>query len=104
MYNTILSLQTKGNTFAFNMHHYSTFTFNVYHYSPLSLTSSANFHLMLKVKEKIDFLRFVKHSFNSNKTGGQILLSRTRCAVSQGFNIYHSHFYIKNYQKATICT
>ena len=124
----LFSLKTKGNTFAFNVYdfssfnfnlyqyftftfnvyhfsnlnfnvyQYSTFTFDVYHYSPLSLTSSANFHLMLKVKEKIDFLRFVKHSFNSNKTGGQILLSRTRSALS------FSHFYIKNYQKATICT
>ena len=41
---------------------------SVYHYSPSKP----------RVKEKIDFLRFVKHSFNSNKSGGQILLSRTR--------------------------
>ena len=55
---------------------------NVYHYSPSkprvrpSTVNKANIYS--KVKEKIDFLRFVKHSFNSNKTGGQILLSRTR--------------------------
>jgi len=45
---------------------------NVYHYSPSKP----------RVKEKIDFLRFVKHSFNSNKTGGQILLSRTSAALT----------------------
>ena len=53
---------------------------------PMSLS-----HLNLKVKEKIDFLRFVKHSFNSNKTGGQILLSRTRSHLFP-----HIHFYIYN--------
>jgi len=45
---------------------------SVYHYSPSKP----------RVKEKIDFLRFVKHSFNSNKAGGQILLSRTSAAIS----------------------
>ena len=57
---------------------------------PMSLS-----HLNLKVKEKIDFLRFVKHSFNSNKTGGQILLSRTRSHLFH-FYIYNSynHFHL----------
>jgi len=45
---------------------------SVYHYSPSKP----------RVKEKMDFLRFVKHSFNSNKAGGQILLSRTSAAIT----------------------
>ena len=41
---------------------------SVYHYAPSKP----------RVKEKIDFLRFVKHSVNSNRAGGQVLLSQTR--------------------------
>lgn len=45
---------------------------SVYHYAPSKP----------RVKEKIDFLRFVKHSVNSNRAGGQVLLSRTSAALS----------------------
>ena len=32
----------------------------------------------LRVKERLDFLRFVKHSYNSNKSGGPILILSSR--------------------------
>ena len=32
----------------------------------------------LKIKERLDFLRFVKHSYNSSKSGGPILILSSR--------------------------
>ena len=72
----IFSLKIKGNTFTSCITILLSLSIcsTIHH----DIISSANSYLPMKVKEKIDFLRFVKHSFNSNKTGGQILLSRTR--------------------------
>ena len=41
---------------------------SVYQYSPSKL----------RVKERLDFLRFVKHSYNSNKSGEPILIISSR--------------------------
>jgi len=68
-----------------NMH--SGFLVKTFKIKRKKLSKKAEEHLVsvyqyipskLRVKERLDFLRFVKHSYNSNKSGGPILLIPSR--------------------------
>ena len=68
-----------------NMH--SGFLVKTFKIKRKKLSKKAEEHLVsvyqyipskLRVKERLDFLRFVKHSYNSNKSGGPVLLIPSR--------------------------